>query len=810
VELANASKDISLKAEEEFNASDPAEKKRLHDQRQKMKKQRLPLDVFQGTFDDDHRLQSCIHLNGLYMTDLDSKPGEPPIDPEAKYREWMELWPELDPKKPRLQRMAEDLGLVYIATTSSGRGIRMVGKAKLEVGDLWQNQLWLAEQLKMEVVVDGQCKDANRASYKVPFANIEYLSDELFTYHNIEYAAKYDPVYRAKGKGAKKSTAPQPAATAQPATAPQTAPVVTTPAPADKSQADTYLGVPYPEYIDTYWQLFNNGQTPTEGARDTLTFELACNLRHICGFDRQLMDRVIPCYDGFPEAEKLAKIDSALAQERKGMPYRMRKTLEAVSKAHSGNTELLCGIQETTEQTLAQVYQELRPAIPFGVRESLSNLGMVKMPALTSLFPTLGGLATRVRLDIHGEGFTNLNLQSYCEGKAASNKSKLSKLYKLWTREQREADRLAEQQEQQHQVIQRKKTNARERPEEKHFKRRLQSARTSMSEILYRLQHAEGEHLITFCAESDQLAQGKQQVWSDMSVLLRCAYDGEEFSQDFKSDAATRAWIEHVLWNISLCGTLDALYRMFTNYTDGSITRLIIDRTPDNTFKPLTPQRPLSEKEILCVNRCSHLLTLMQGDLVLPRLEKVCQQWLEKVRLETIKDDDAIRAGLRMRVAISVMRCIACLMLCDFAGWLIRQIEEKKERPEWAGECTTADDYLIQHPEATAYWLPKRFQKKAMLSAFNTLADYYLDNLVYLFGDRIAQAYQHQTVIIRRASRGRNDSIYNRLPNQFDIPTAQRERGDDPTSGKTRSMLKNWVRQGLIRSIAHGKYEKVS
>ncbi len=88
-----------------------------------------------------------------------------------------------------------------------------------------------------------------------------------------------------------------------------------------------YLGIPYSDIIKKWFELYNNGALPVKSNRNTLTFELAVNLRHICGFDRQLMARVIPCYDGFPEAEKMACIDSALAEKRTQMPRRLRDVL---------------------------------------------------------------------------------------------------------------------------------------------------------------------------------------------------------------------------------------------------------------------------------------------------------------------------------------------------------------------------------------------------------------------------------------------------------------------------------------------------
>ena len=88
-----------------------------------------------------------------------------------------------------------------------------------------------------------------------------------------------------------------------------------------------YLGIPYSQIIDKYWELFYQGQTPVKSNRDTLTYELANVMKHICGFDRGVLARVIPCYDGFPEVEKMKCIDSALSGKRTQMPKRLREVL---------------------------------------------------------------------------------------------------------------------------------------------------------------------------------------------------------------------------------------------------------------------------------------------------------------------------------------------------------------------------------------------------------------------------------------------------------------------------------------------------
>ena len=777
-------------------AGNEEEAKAWHDKYGALKKKKCRIYCFQGTRDDEHRVTSSWGLNGQYMADFDAVG-----DVEQKFREWADLWPELDPKKPRLSRMAAELGLTYIGKSISTRGIRVVGKCKIERGTPFENALWLGRQLMLEVTQDEKCKDLCRASFEVPWDYIEYLSDELFEYEDKEYDARYNKRKKQQADSGKVVSGK---------------PIAESVTNAVQPEADlpsiTYLGIGIDRYIAKYWELFYRGETPKQGGRNTLTFELCCDIRHIVGFDRGLMVRVIPAYDGLPESERLNIIDSALSRERGPMPYRMRMVLKAMQADYGNDPEQVARFEEAEEQEQQRIAESLRKVLPYGVKDGLCNFqpGML-IAGLTSLFPTLGAQATGVRLDIHGEGFRGLNLQVYVVGNAASNKGMMTELFMVFTVHMKERDDHQRQLEAEYNAQIRRAKNKQEQPEEKHFPQRLQSLRTSIAEILDRLQYSGGRHLLSYTSESDQLAAGQGAMWSNMSVILRCAYDGDSFSQDYKSDTSTRAWIDSVLWNVCLCGTPDALFRMFRNYTDGSITRQLIARTPDNTYAPLILRKKRSKQAVENISRLTELLPLMQGDLLLPRLEKKCQEWLERVRVESMKADDSTRARLRFRIAVSVMRCVTCLMLCDFAGWLIREIDQKEQKPAWADGCQTAMEYLQKHPEATTQWVPRKFQKRQLLDAFDLLADHYLDNALYYFRAKIEEATEKQSMmnVGLRAIRGKNDDVYTHLPHRFTLKQAQQARSDH-SYDRTRSMLKNWTKAGLVKNVDTGTYEKLS
>ena len=196
------------------------------------------------------------------------------------------------------------------------------------------------------------------------------------------------------------------------------------------SSSNDYLGIPYSEIIQKWWQMYNDGHEPVRSNRNTLTFELAVNLRHICGFDRNLMAQVIPCYDGFPEQEKMACINSALNEKITQMPKRLKDVLAAIRQeklklgaAKGGNQEdneaLINALDEANAQDDLFYYNAL-PKMPLGVKDSLDAVGpALAMPVITAICPAIGMLATGVKVAVHGK-MNSLNLISYIAGDFAS------------------------------------------------------------------------------------------------------------------------------------------------------------------------------------------------------------------------------------------------------------------------------------------------------------------------------------------------------------------------------------------------------
>lgn len=730
---------------------------------------------------EDGKLRGSKRISKSVGMDIDFCPDD------ADYEKKMADVPELILSKKK------DLGLLMLERSANkGYHIAFRRKPNLSQED---NLKWAAKLLGVEY--DKGAKDITRVFYTPPTDRLLYFDKELLD--NTECKIQIQESEISKGD----SCNTQKEQKAKDEAAEKTS---------KKSNNSTleYCGIPYADIIRKWWQMYNDGHEPVRSNRNTLTFELAVNLRHICGFDRQQLNQVIPCYDGFPETEKLACIDSALGEKRTQMPKRLKDVLAAIRQEllaakNSDNDEAINALDEANAQDELFYYNSL-PTLPQGIRDSINSVGPhLAMPALIAICPVLGCLATGVKVDIHGRK-NSLNLISYVAGDFASGKGSIDPLIDAWTCEIKQMDKVYLQQEEDWRAKKRAAKNKKEQPEEPKLPIRILTLNNTVANLADRLSNTEGKHAYSFTPEADTVAQKWRSGLSDFSVMLRQAYDGTSYEREAKSADAVNVHIDRLLWNVTMCGTPDALYRVVSNYTDGFQSRIAVARTPDNTFAALTENLyVLTDVQRDQIFQIAHLLPLMDGDIVLSKLEKKGRDWLEEIRLETMKNDDKTKARQRFRICPSTMRMMTCIMLCKVAEQLIK-----------AHGLAGAEKRLKENPQLWKEMIVKT-QTPTMLAVFDVLADYLMENALYFFRERIEAAFSSREYMGQtekpRVIRGKNDTIFARLDSVFTSEQATQQsiaiKGTNVTKTMIRQMLKNWRKQGLIAQIPDGRFQKI-
>ena len=705
--------------------------------------------------------------------------------------------------KCEMDTSAHDINRVYFTTTSDDEDLLFLSP-----------RLFKDEYDEAAVAAEGKVLEERERYGQEELPEGAHKANKHYEPWKEEFKKDSQGVFKGQEfKNSRNSTS------ATSASAASTSSTASTTAAASTTSAaqDNYLGIPYGEIIKKWWQLYNDGQEPMRSNRNTLTFELAVNLRHICGFDRNLLAQIIPCYDGFPEQEKMACINSALNEKITQMPKRLKDVLAAIRQERmkqgnagggsaADNEALVNALDEANAKDDLFYYNAL-PKLPQGIRDSISAVGpALALPVITAICPAIGMLATGVKISIHGK-MNSLNLISYIAGDFASGKGSIDPVIDAWTSEVKEMDKMYQQKEDEWRAKKRAAKNKKEQPEEPKLPVRCLTLNNTVANLAERLANTEGKHAFSFTPEADTVAQKWKSAMSDFSVMLRQAYDGTSYEREARSADAVNVHIDRLLWNVVMCGTPDALYRVVSNYTDGFQSRIIVAKTPDNTFTPLSDNMyVMNERQRDRIIQIAHLLPLLTGEVVLPKLEDKGREWLEQIRLETMKNDDKVKARQRFRICPTTMRMMTCIMLCKVLETLIQK-----------HGFNGAEKQLKESPDLWKGMLVKT-QTPTMLETFNILADYQLDNALYFFRSRIEDAFSSKNYCSQsaydRSRRGKNDSIFERLDVTFTFEQAEQQsiavKGASATHETVKQMLKNWKRQGLICVLPDMRYQKVS
>ena len=704
--------------------------------------------------------------------------------------------------KCEMDTSAHDINRVYFTTTSDGEDLLFLSP-----------RLFKDEYDEAAVAAEGKVLEERERYGQEELPEGAHKANKHYEPWKEEFKKNPQGSFKSQEfKNSRISTSATSASTASTAAASTSSTASTTAA-----AQDNYLGIPYGEIIKKWWQMYNDGQEPMRSNRNTLTFELAVNLRHICGFDRNLLAQIIPCYDGFPEQEKMACINSALNEKITQMPKRLKDVLSAIRQERmkqgnagggsaADNEALVNALDEANAKDDLFYYNAL-PKLPQGIRDSISAVGpALALPVITAICPAIGMLATGVKVSVHGK-MNSLNLISYIAGDFASGKGSIDPVIDAWTSEVKEMDKMYQQKEDEWRAKKRAAKNKKEQPEEPKLPVRCLTLNNTVANLAERLANTEGKHAFSFTPEADTVAQKWKSAMSDFSVMLRQAYDGTCYEREARSADAVNVHIDRLLWNVVMCGTPDALYRVVSNYTDGFQSRIIVAKTPDNTFTPLSDNMyVMNERQRDRIIQIAHLLPLLTGEVVLPKLEDKGREWLEQIRLETMKNDDKVKARQRFRICPTTMRMMTCIMLCKVLETLIQK-----------HGFNGAEKQLKESPDLWKGMLVK-MQTPAMLNVFDVLADYQLDNALYFFRSRIEDAFSSKNYCSQsaydRSRRGKNDSIFERLDVTFTFEQAEQQsialKGASATHETVKQMLKNWKRQGLICVLPDMRYQKVS
>ena len=483
--------------------------------------------------------------------------------------------PDYEKKMAEVPRVVmekkDELGLLMMER-SVGKGYHLVCKRTIfdgiAEGKILENQEMNLRRTS-EIIgcaFDKGAKDITR----VFFGTTASEEDLLFLDEGLFEAAK------AEGQAAK-----LPGTVA----APQGAAVVAASAQG-AAAAVAYQGIPYSAIIKKYWDMFYDGKEPCMGDRNVRTFELVMLLRSICDYSQEMLQAVIPRYDGFPEDEWRRTIESALKEPRKGMPYRLRQVLDSLKQEK--RLQLMAN-GKTTGNTANNVSGQLS-VMPERPRRMPKFLNLVSSKVDPYYKPMVEeSIWPGVCAHLHGVKFWYIdgtdceaNISSPLIGKQSAGKSMVNKPIEYLLADITERDNENEQRETQWRERNQGKGSSKDRQQRPKdiVIQRLDKDLTpaALSQSLIDGERNGQRRIITKVDEIEMLAAIGNGRIDTVSLLVRYGFDSARWGQrrvglDSVNGSYTVRWV----WNAS-CTAIKAKSFINKNWVaNGSLSRLNVN-----------------------------------------------------------------------------------------------------------------------------------------------------------------------------------------------------------------------------------------
>ena len=768
-------------------------------------KRKLPAFIFQATFDETTskagklgrwRKQSATCLTGLVVMDVDHLGDGPTPNPSLNggecivkenmalaprdlYAKWRKELPEL---------FAEGGSILLVYITPSGKGLKIVFKARMDWGNLIDNQHAMAKVLGVEV--DESCKDASRMSFICKETDILFLDKELFTYENKAYGEKYDQEYRDGHSQETKTNTDLADGTDNPSNPSNPCSEI------NKEENLRYHGIEYKEICEA-WQTAQGG-APAPGDRHRTMLQLALDLRYICDNQPEMVDRVLRLC-GFVQdvirerGDKEVTDIAHTACERKlykDIPKRMQGVLESVG-IHAGKSDGAAKPVGAVEVPYEQFAERLEPLLCAPYAEACKGVSrhnwLGAVMASGAMYCTL---MTRCWYKHFNGARQRMNPQVLIIGDPASGKSFAKDLDDQIMCAMRAQDEEVRAQETRYKQEQKKRgTSSKAQKQdalvEPEGMIRYLPTKTSNNIFFRRLKRAkevvDGEvlpmHLYMFDSELDSSISAQSGgAWIGKHDLELKAFHNELSGVDYANGDSIND-ILPVYWNSVTTGTQISLYKKFTmrNINDGLCSRVAIFQMEVARYQ-MVKKKMVDWQANEALKQWGYRFESLHGELPLERLTDHVYDLCELSAQEAEAADDHVLDYLRKRAVF-------------YATWLTvpRIIGRQYEQFKKTGQLEINDDDL-------------KFST-LIYDAVIYFQDHFFGQMLQDSWDNAAREY------VPRRKNSKNADAYRDLPETF---TKQEVMAildiEDVAAYK---QCQRWMKHGFVERLKQGKYKKV-
>ena len=714
-------------------------------------KRKLPAFIFQAMFDETEsakgkkgrwRKQAATRLTGLVVMDIDHVEN-----PLTLYQGWIEKG--LDWKQ---------LGILLIYITPSGKGLKIVFKARLDWGNLISNQHAMAEILGVEV--DESCKDSSRMSFICKNLDILYLDKDLFTYENKEFAERYDALYRNGHSQATEDIYSK----EKNLSSKEYRNI------GDSSQGDDKKIPKFQDSLDknnnssleNKWRGYDiqriidqryAAKLPcaADSNRHTESLKLATDLLLMLDGDKAQVQRIVEAQPWVQEiiAERDENVGQTVESAASCIAQKEKKYASSLpSKAMLTAIQECCGktYQEITKaQTQKKIglkdddmarwlwewgeqIEELAEYYPI-IKDITKGLKKNQYPA--ALFVAGGLMMTLMtrctyRFYHRPEELRRLNNSTLIIGDPASGKSFATRLFKLLAAPIVEADKIGKEAINAYREQMRTKGANKEKPKKPKVVVRIHPARTSNAQFIQDMVNAVEEvngepmqlHMLTFDTELDNtLSLQKGGAYIDKQALQLKAFHNEEDGQAYSNvDSVFQEF--YVIWNFIYTGTPIALKKMVNeqNFGSGLATRLTCIPLPSTNYEMMSRESVVDYDSDERLKQWAEKLDRLKGELSVQKIVDELYDWTER-RMEDAKENESRADEMLLK------RCAYHGLNFSAPFIAMRHWDKMKQDGNyWCGEFETDDvDWKLAE-------LIVNIQYACQRHYFGAMAEAYFDN----------------------------------------------------------------------------------
>ena len=605
------------------------------------KKKCLPTFVFGGHSPSGVRKADCMESSGLAMMDIDHIACAP-----------------IDIYNDKIKGREKELGIALVHLTPSTEGLHLVyelkgGETRAEANQRIFLSLGLDGDPRLPEGYDEAVKDMPRCSFAVPRPYFFHIDEDLLfnradTPQESQAAAKTaaQPSTKAAAKPSNQAdsqSVSHPSATAQPQSA----------TPQKQGASSQPASIQDDMSLEQSLKMFDMVCTRVCGSDvagiDTMGHRhnnlLGVLSKGICKvvpreLMRQVLERRMPSYA--QESECQALVDDYYGKYLEpnkplsNLMTQIRK--ECLNLSSSSASTATDGMEDADaidswESQRLDLARKIRKHLPRGLSDTVAGLPDEKVfPVLCAVLPCAAAYAGRVRA-VYRDGTTHLlGLMSAIIGCSASGKSICARRLGPWMKKMDEISAKADKEESEYkEKCRTRKANEKAPKDPCVFKQRIPFS-TSLAQLLYRQQNAQGHTLFSFCEELATVCNTNNRgQWSNKRPAYTLAFDGGSLGQDYHGLDSVSTTVE-MQYNWAATGTRGAFDKFFDgDSVDGGLaSRVLFAEMPYRLFVPLEKEQQLSAVNKKRIAEAVEKLSNAQGTLKLKKVNAALAEWERK------------------------------------------------------------------------------------------------------------------------------------------------------------------------------------